>query len=301
MKSRLLALALLGWLVAPIPTSAEVLSESPDTLILKDGRTVRGLIIKNSSDAVLLQTKMDEKSYPKSEIVRIRDEPDNEMMFTESNRVGDLPPWRVIANDLRTHDSIKSLEEIPATMISEGEFRNVPYRSFRVNRDIELNIYGDPEDPAGVELGIYGSRSANEKLRRSLRSYLAGFLATRKEVAALYALDFRGAIRQVGDLILEITPKSAPDAYGAWWISLYNKKLLDEVRLTDAEYAKLTRPMSEITDKKGRLLANGWTHQQMMMSEKIQDIGNSAMLLLRGFYRDKNGDFRLLTAPAATP
>jgi hypothetical protein len=300
MNSRFFVFATLAMLGA-LRADTDTLSKAPDTLVLKDGRVVHGLIIKNSSDSVLLQSKMEEKSYPKNEIVRIRDEPDTAMMFTESNQAGDLPPWRIIANDLRTHDSIRSLEEIPATMIDQGEFRNVPYRSFRVNRDIELNIYGDPEDPAGIELGIYGSRSGNDKLRRSLRSYLAGYLATRREIAALYSLSLDGGLRQAGELVVEVTPRTAPDAYGAWWISLYNKRLLADTRLSDTDYAKLTRPMSEVTDKNGRLLANGWTHQQMMMSEKIQDIGRSATLLLRGFYRDKNGDFRLLTQPSPTP
>ena len=73
-------------------------------------------------------------------------------------------------------------------MIDVADFRNVPYKSFRVNEDVELNIYGDPENPAGVELGIYGPQSADKKLRKLLRGYLAGFLTTREEIAALYSL-----------------------------------------------------------------------------------------------------------------
>ncbi|MDD5199332.1 MAG: hypothetical protein PHC88_05965 [Terrimicrobiaceae bacterium] len=271
---------------------------APDSLVLKDGRTVRGLILKNTRDAVLLQEAMGETSYPKTEIVRIRDEADTGMMFTGVNRKGDLPAWRVIANDLRTHDSIKSLVEIPATAIDVGDFKNVPYLSFRANRDVELDIYGDPENPAGFEIGIYGSKSGNSRLRHDIRAFLAGFLASREEVAALYSLGLEKGIKTVGDLTIEVTPSNAPDAYGAWWISLYNRKTLAKVRLSDAAYAKLTRPMQEVVDKHGRVIANGWTHKEMEMSEKIHDVGASAKVLLRGFYRDKNGDFRLITEPA---
>src|SRR5258705_10285122 len=63
--------------------------EAPDSLVLKNGKTVRGLIIKNSRDAVLLQEKSAETSYPKSEIVRIRDEANTKAMFTGVNRKGD--------------------------------------------------------------------------------------------------------------------------------------------------------------------------------------------------------------------
>ncbi len=144
--------------------------EAPDSLLLKNGKTVRGLIIKNSRDAVLLQEKSGETSYPKSEIVRIRDESNTKALFTGVNRKGDLPAWRVIANDLRTHDEIKSLVEIPPTLVDNGVFKNVPYMSFRANRDIELDIYGDPEDPAGFEIGIFGPRSGDDKLRKVIRA-----------------------------------------------------------------------------------------------------------------------------------
>jgi hypothetical protein len=182
-------------------------------------------------------------------------------------------------------------------VIDVGDFKNVPYRSFRVNDDIELNIYGDPENPAGVELGIYGHRSSNKRLRKVLRGYLAGFLTTREEIAALYSLGLEKGITQVGNITMEITPKDAPDAYGAWWVSLYNRKALDSVRLSNAEYAKLVRPVNEVIDKKGRVISGGWTRKDAKLSRKMQDLGQSAKVILRGFYRDDNGVFRLITEP----
>ena len=98
--------------------------------------------------------------------MRIIDNADAKALYTDINRKGKLPSWRVIANDLRTHDAIKSLVEIPATVIDVGDFKNVPYKSFRVNNEVELNIYGDPENPAGVELGIYGPRSDKQSCGR---------------------------------------------------------------------------------------------------------------------------------------
>jgi hypothetical protein len=270
---------------------------APDSLVLTDGTVVRGLIIKNSRDSVLIQQEHRELDFPKSRIVRINDNADTTALYTDINRRGELPSWRVIANDLRTHDAIKSLVEIPATVIDVGDFKNVPYRSFRVNDDIELNIYGDPENPAGVELGIYGHRSSNKRLRKVLRGYLAGFLTTREEIAALYSLGLEKGITQVGNITMEITPKDAPDAYGAWWVSLYNRKALDSVRLSNAEYAKLVRPVNEVIDKKGRVISGGWTRKDAKLSRKMQDLGQSAKVILRGFYRDDNGVFRLITEP----
>jgi hypothetical protein len=176
------------------------------------------------------------------------------------------------------------------------DFKNVPYKSFRVNNDVELNIYGDPENPAGVELGIYGPRSGDMRLRKILRGYLAGFLTTREEIGALYSLNLDKGIAQAGNLTLEITPKDAPDAYGAWWVSLYNRKDLQRVRLSDAEYAKLVRPVNEVIDKRGRVISGGWSEKDARKSKKVNKLGGETKVLLRGFYRDDNGTFRLITS-----
>ena len=57
--------------VASTATAADDSFKAPDSLVLKGGKTVNGLILKNSKDAILLQQKLEEVSYPKSEIVRI--------------------------------------------------------------------------------------------------------------------------------------------------------------------------------------------------------------------------------------
>lgn len=268
--------------------------KAPDSLVLKDGRTVRGLIIRNSVDSVTLQHEFQEVTYPKSEIVRIRDEADIGVLFTDIHRRGDLPSWRVIANDLRLHDEIKSFEEIPATAVTVGEFRNVPYKSFRVNQDIELNIYGDPNDPCGIELGIYGKRKANARLQGLLRAYLAGFLTTREELAALYSLNFKKSKAVGGDMTFEVTAPDADDAFNAWWLSIYNARDLDAIRLSDAEYARLTKPADQVIDRRGRVLTKDWTAEDLDLSWRRDTAGQQAPILPRGFYRDKNGAFRLL-------
>ena len=277
---------------------AEDSFRAPDSLVLKDGRIVRGLIVKNTSDYILLQEAYEEQQFPKSEIVRILDRPDDEAAYTGINEKGDLPAWRIVVNDLRTNDSIRSLIEIPATIIDNGKFQNVPYKSFRVNNDIELNIYGDPEDPAAIELGIYGSKSGKEKLRKMLRGYLAGFLTTREEVSKLYGLSFKGGIAEAGDIVLEITPKTAPDAYGAWWVSIFNKKKLSKARLSEKNYLRLVKPVDEVLDKDGRVKANGWSDEEMDMSRKVDS--DDDRVLLKGFYRDKDGVFRLITEVQTT-
>lgn len=266
----------------------------PDSVVLKDGTTFRGVIVKNTSKEVTIQKKYKLLSVPKSEIVRIRDESDIGLEFTKANRPGDLPAWRVMVNDLRNNDAIKSLEQIPATTIDNGIFRNVPYLSFRINEFIEMNVYGNPDDPAAVEFGIFGRHHSNDKARRVLRSFLAGFLSTRKEVGAIYALPFSGGKECLGNFCIEITPANAPDAYGAWWISLFNPEKLDADRLDDAEYARLTRPPVQIVDKSGRVKHGSWSVEDLDLSQRLRDAGKDTPVLIRGFFRDATGRFRAL-------
>jgi hypothetical protein len=267
----------------------------PDTVLLKDGSSHKGVIVRNTSKEVWLQNRYSIQQFPKSEIVRIRDQADIGLEFTKANTPGDLPAWRVMVNDLRNNDAIKSLEQIPATHIDNGYLKNIPYLSFRINELVEMNIYGDPDDPAAVEFGVYGRLASHDKTRRVLRSFLAGFLSSRKEVQAIYAIPFTGGQECLEDFCIKITPASAPDAYGGWWISLYNPKKLEGTRLDDAAYAKLTRPFGRIVDSSGRVKRDTWSIEDLNLTRRSLGVANQATALVRGFFRDAQGQFRPLT------
>jgi hypothetical protein len=272
------------------------LSSEPDTVVLRDGTEVRGLIVRNSRGDVVIQTPKGEETYQKSEIGRIRDADGEGAYLTIPERKGSLPPWRTIANDLRHNDGVRKFEQIPATVVDNGVFKNVPYLSFRLNGLIEVNIYGDPDDPAGLEVGIYGALSKNQDARRMVREFIASYLNSREEIAALYQLNENKGLRDVGPMTVEYTPPSAPDAEGAWWLSVYNRKEIADARLTDAEYARLTMPVEAVQDKKGAIRETAWEADDKDDSIRLhhQD-GNGDRLFVRGFYRDKEGNFRLLT------
>lgn len=268
--------------------------KKPDSLLLKDGSLVEGLIVKNTATSVVIQGQMGEETFSKQDIVRIRDEANFGVMFTDIARRGDLPPWRVLANDLRTMDQVQSLVEIPATPVEVGPLRHVPYLSFAINDDMEINIYGDPEDPAGIEIGIYGAKSSNQKLRKSLRSYLAGYLTMRSEIRALYGVSLDGGTQSAGDMRFEVTPLGAPDSYGAWWISCYNIKDMQAAKLDAREYARLTKPAANFRNADGQFSMKGWTKKDIQQSARLEGKGQSAMVIKRGFYRDKQGQFRMI-------
>lgn len=266
----------------------------PDSIELTSGKTLRGLIVKQTSRDVTIQMPYGEDTIKNEDIVRIRNVDDDEMWFIRVLTPGALPPWRVIANDLRNQDEIKSFQEIPATAVDGGPFKNVPYSSFRANGQLELNIYGDPDNPAGVELGIYGINRSNAKLRKVIRQFLGSYLSSVPEIKALYALDLKkDNAQKVGDLTMEVSQPNSPDSYGAWWLSFYNVKKLDEIRLSDAEYAKLTLPVDDVLDRRGRVKVMEWEAADIRNSPRARKVLEEGRVLFGGFYRDKNGVFRL--------
>ena len=265
----------------------------PDTLEMVDGTRVKGLILKNSADSVLIQTDESERLIPKEHIRRIQDEMDGEIVFAEVMKPGRLPSWRGMIYDLRHHDSIRGLEQIPATTIEEGYLKNIPYLSFRVNEQSEFNVYGNPQDPVAIEFGMYGRQKGSGKYHRIVREFLAGHLHSREQIAALYSLSFKGGEKRVGPMALRITPPSEADAYGGWWISIYNPSRLAAARVNDKTYAAVTKPFDEINRRDGRLRRENVERDKDWLASLVEGMTGSAPKV-RGFYRDSEGVFRLI-------
>jgi len=267
----------------------------PDSIVMNDGTVLRGMILKNDAEKVVLQERLEEVEIPKSNIRRIEDQGDAGVYFADLIAPGKLPPWRMIVQDLRSDDSVTSFRQIPATTIDNGYLKNIPYLSFRINGHVEMNVYGDTEDPVCLEFGVYEKGGSLVRLQKIIHSYLAGCLSSRAQIAALYSLSNSGGECQVGNLHFKITPATSPDAYGGWWISVYDPKALKEERVSDATYKMVTLPFDEVNTKSGKLRTDrGLSHNKFFSS--AMSSWNGIMPELRGFYRDAKGHFKLLTS-----
>ena len=267
---------------------------TPDDIELKDGRVLGGLIVKKTPDYVVLQTHTSEIKIPSESIRRIDDLPDDGVYFTELTRPGELPSWRSMVEDLRKEDAIKSFETIPATAIDVGHLRNVPYLSFRINEASEMNVYGDPRNPAAVEFGVYGKGAGSMKRQRIIREFIAGHLNSQDEVKALYSLDLKkGGTVKCGKLEFSITPPEAEDSYGGRWFCVYDPKRLEKARVSNAAYAKVTKPFNEVNAGNGKLRRKLVEENQNWLAGTLQAL-TGVVPEVRGFYRDKSGTFRLV-------
>ena len=235
---------------------------------------------------------------PKISIRRIADQGARSVFFTGMIGPDQLPPWRMIVQDLRTDDYITSFRQIPPTAIDNGYLKNIPYLSFRINRHTEMNVYGDPQDPVCLEFGVYEHGDAITRFKKIIRAYLAGILENRAQIAALYALNEKGDQRRVGNLCFRVLPPCAPDAYGGWWLSVYEPDRLDQARLTDAAYQKITRPFNDINTRAGELRQEQAMHHQNLLTHSMMQpfpIGG-----FEDFCRDKMGTLKVLFHPLKT-
>lgn len=99
----------------------------------------------------------------------------------------------------------------------------------------------------------------------------------------------------MGKLRFKILPASAPDAYGGWWISVYDAARLDQVRLSDAAYRKVTLPFREVNKSNGGLRREQQMKHEKFLTDTLMSLGGTVPEL-RGFYRDRAGVLKLLTS-----
>jgi len=231
-----------------------------DQVMLKNGVRVSGKILAQSKDRVIMRIGEGNVVYPKKTIWRIYEDITDQLPFTRLTRPDELPPWWIPLSDLYHEDWVNELKAIPATVIDVGDFRDVPYLSFRANHIYEMNIYGDPMAPAAIEIGYYGnmwfhSRDAQKRCRQFIASYLTGL----RQLEAIYKLNAGGGTETVSGLGMSITPPKAPDAYGGWWVTVWNPVRLAAARAPnrDAWRAACERNMAFI--KKCTSGETNWT------------------------------------------
>ena len=144
----------------------------------------------------------------------------------------------------------KGLKQIPSTVIDKGVLRNIPYLSYRAG-DYELNLYGDPAAPAGVEIGVHKDLLRSVGAKKTCVDFLRDLLddPEDKKLLASLKLDVDKKVR--AGLTFEITPPTADDAYGGWWVSVYDEAALERSRASEDEMAKITVPKASAKPAEG--------------------------------------------------
>lgn len=207
-----------------------------DVLHLENGGTLEGVILRETPVSVTVRLKYATVTLDRSEILSIEKKAAGGDAAPSPSR---LARWDLAIEKAAARPWAADLHQVPATVIDKGILKYVPYISHKSGL-YEFNIYGDPDRPAGLEIGIYPDLLKSGEARKECVEFIASLLGDPGDAEALRSLDWAGGKKEREGLTLEVTPETAEDSYGGWWVSVYDVKELDAARATEEEIQKIT-------------------------------------------------------------
>jgi len=246
--------------IAGIVIFALSLCVRADSIKLKDGTTLNGSLIQTNGAVVLIASDTGTFTVQVTQIDSIQGSKPT------GKPTGRTASFREVLAALSRQKWATGIYQVPATVIDRGVFRNVPYLSFRCGGDYEINVYGDLESPAGIEAGVYNDLLQSESAKRNCLDFIASVLSNKTDTSIVRSLGTEGDSVQRNGLTMEVTPPTADDSYGGWWISAYSESELNSARASDVEIASISIPAAP-TNSTG-----DWTAGEMKMARSLPEV-----------------------------
>lgn len=180
-----------------------------DILNLASGNTITGTILQTNEVCVLVLTEFGTLSYPRSLVKDAKVDPAEAPELSDTNRI---PGFKKTVLSLAKQPWAANLRQIPATVIDNGVLRAVPYKSFRCGEDYEVNVYGDPDAPAAIEVGVYRTLTESNSAKDNCIHFISSLLGRAADQEIVLHLDKTKDLKSSEGLTIETTPPSAPDA-----------------------------------------------------------------------------------------
>lgn len=272
-----------------------------DTVAFKTGGKIEGTVIQQDEKCIVLKSGRGTMRLTRESIKEIThiDDPkpvESATLPPVERTDAHLPNWDAVVSALTTQAWSGGLRQIPATAIDVGIMRRVPYSSYRCgpSSQFEVNIYGDPDDPICLEVGVYGDQGLDSKIQAMLIEFAASKLiraeANRQILRSLNPLK---DVVVHGDLTLEITPPTAEDAYGAWWVALYFADRVEKARATPEQIAEISVRADQVSATEAD--PNNWNRDDMKYARapsagKGQSSSSGGTVYVRGYHR-KDGTY----------
>ena len=240
--------------------------------------------------------------YPQSWIKDVQRNTND--FVVEPNGTKRIPRWGEIISTLATNVWAHELKQIPATVIDNGVLEDVPYISFRcTSAGYEINIYGDLDNPACVEIGAVNYLVKSAEAKSNCVNFIASILlgASDKEIVKSLNLSQKELKKKSG-LTFETTFPDESDSYGGWWVSVYDENALTNARASGPELLAITQP--RIAPKPQPIVAtpkptasamepvSAWSPDELSYSRpSVSDYsGTGGRVYVRGYYR-KDGTY----------
>ena len=212
-----------------------------DVILLKNGGKLEGVIIHDKGDEIVVRLKYATVELDRSEIASIERKAEPAAAAAAAR----LPRWDKIIDVAGKKPWEGKFRQVPALVVDEGPLKNVPYMSFR-SGNYEFNLYGDPDAPAGIEFGVYNGLLKDETAKKKCIETVAELMGNPKDAEVLKTIGLTVAKKDREGFTFEITPETAPDAFGGWWVSVYDAAAIEKARASQEEMDKITATSEEM-------------------------------------------------------
>lgn len=212
-----------------------------DVLILQSGAVITGNVLQQDANGVLMQMAYGTYRYPLAMIKDVKREPAAAPHVAINGQP--IPDWAQIVTLLANNPWATGLRQVPAAMIESGDYKNVPYVSFRSASGLyELNIFGDLKQPAAVQIGAMNYLHQTSQEKSNCVNFICSVLANAADRKLVRALGFdQQATTNNGALKFAIILPGAWGSYGGWWISVSDTNALASARASEAELLVLAQ------------------------------------------------------------
>jgi hypothetical protein len=213
-----------------------------DVLLLQSGAVVTGKVLQQDGNGVLMQTEFGTYRYPSAWIKDVKKEAATAPHVSNNGQT--IPDWAQIVTLLADSGFAPEIKQVPAPVISSGNFKNVPYVSFRcAYGGYEINIYGDLNQPAAVQIGAMGYLQNNAAAKSNCVDFVCSVLASADARKMVRALNWsQKDVEARGGLTFETLLPGETGSYGGWWVSVYDSTALANAQASDTELLALAQP-----------------------------------------------------------
>jgi hypothetical protein len=218
-----------------------------DVVVLQSGAVITGNVLQQDANGVLLQTPYGTYRYPLTTVSDVKKEAATAPHVSNNGQI--IPDWAQIVSLLATNGWAAGLKQVPATMIETGDFKSVPYVSFRSgDGGYEINIYGDLNHPAAIQIGAMNYQRQTALEKSNCVNFACSVLENHDVRQTIRTLNFdQQDTEQNGGLTIQTILPGAWGSYGGWWVSVRNDAALASAQASQAELSALTQPVVAAT------------------------------------------------------
>jgi hypothetical protein len=273
-----------------------------DEVILVDERSIQCTVLQENKDSIAILFGDALIRLDREQVLSIK-KSTSDFRRPKATETG-LPSYSDVLRLLVQQSWAVDLHQIPATVVEVGVLRHVPYKSHRVASECEINVYGDPSHPSCIEVGLFGKFVNHDIAKQRCVEFVASLFPDEASREVILSLSKDKDSVERDGLTFEITPATAEDAFGGWWISTYHTDSLDERRASQKELATITieRPRATRTTRASvpRVVkhdedweswhVSDFQHARIPAPSVSQPSSSGGRVYVRGYYR-KDGTY----------